>query len=113
MQMPKNCPICKGPVLNKFRDNPAPRSFELEKTCCDKPDHIFYCASKKVDEDAYVVSVSFNSTRTKVAMWLPNDKKLWITNGSAETKTLIPYIEPDFSNYRRLCSKLKTYLLFS
>ena len=114
MKMPKNCPICNGPVLNKFRDNPAPRSFALEKTCSDKIDHLFYCASKSVDNDeAYVISVSFNSTRTKSAMWLPGEKKLWVTGGNSATKTLIPYIEPDFSDYRKLCKKLKTYLVFS
>lgn len=112
--MPKTCPICKDPVLNKFRDKPAPRSFELEKTCCSKPDHLFYCASKKADDtQAYVVSVTFNSARTKVALWNIENKSLWITNTDPSNKILIPYIEPDFSDYRKLCQKLKTYLLFS
>lgn len=114
MLMPSNCPICQEPLLNDFRDKPSKHAFGWQKTCNNKLDHFFYCAAKTAeDTNVYFISTSMRSNKKVVANWVLPEKTLVITGSVSDKRLVIPWIEPDFSNYSKLVNKIKTCLVFS
>lgn len=114
MKMPRKCPICNEPLMNQFKETYDKNGYALEKTCDKKLDHIFFCASKKADEDeVYVVSATTREKNSFMALWVVPEKKLHVARASAANRTIIPYFEPDFTNFKKLYDKLRMYILFS
>lgn len=114
MLMPANCPICQEPLFNDFKDKPSRHAFGWQKTCSKKLDHFFYCAAKTQDDtEVYFISTSFGSNRQIVANWILPTQDLVITGKISGNRIPVPWVEPDFSNYRNLVKKLKTCLVFS
>lgn len=114
MLMPKTCPICDEPVMNKFKETYDKNRFALEKTCDKKLDHIFFCASQKADEnEVFTVSISIRNKDEFSVAWYPTKKEVWVSNNRGTGRTSLPYFEPDFSNFKKLITKIKTYLVFS
>lgn len=114
MLMPKTCPICGSPVMNKFKETYDKNGFALEKTCDKKLDHILFCSSKRADEnEVYVLSLTLRTEDEFSVSWYPREGLVWVANNKITGRVKLPYFEPDFSNLRKLIKKIKTYMVFS
>lgn len=114
MKTPINCPICGDPLLNIFP--PAEgigQPEQITKHCSRRVTHnlAMICDG----DDVLSVSIGINSTNQLQARWLFNLKEVWIWEGqsSMPPDLRIPWFEPDFSDYKKLLNKIKTYVVFS
>lgn len=114
MEMPIFCPCCNSPLMNNFKDFPFNKPHQLEKSCSIKPDHQFFCISRKGCEDEVgVIKITVDMNKMLRFNWIIHDKVLFVTIGFSSVKNLnLPYIEPDLANYKPLIKKLKTLLPF-
>lgn len=116
--MPINCPVCKGPLLNHFKELPQGNTYAIDKTCL-KSGHFFYCASTKGNEDELAfICLSLDPYKKVTANWLVLEKRLYIfgceTPGTVKSTdnsktTYIPYVEPDFVDVPKLLNKIRLY----
>lgn len=121
IEMPINCPICNGPLLNNFKEMPYGKPYAVEKTCFTAS-HKFLCSSTKGNEDEVCfISLSLDPYKKMSANWVVLEKKLYVYGkGNSENEnstyqlktTYIPYIEPDFSEPMKLINKIKLYTKF-
>jgi hypothetical protein len=110
MKMPINCPICKEPLCNSFLG--SEKSNCLQKECTNKLDHkIYYISLMDSYDELSLVSIPL--THGVIVIWSPLIKDLEIRNTSKTEGQHLPYFEPDFSDYKHLIKKLKTYITFS
>jgi hypothetical protein len=117
-EMPINCPICKGPLVNTFKEYPKGNTYAMDKTCF-KSGHSFYCASTKGKEDEVAfICISLDPYKKVSANWIIPEKKLYIygnenvdnTKDNSHLKTTyIPYVEPDFTDPVKLLNKIRLY----
>lgn len=127
MNVPINCPICGDPLINTFNTT---TNQVVYKNCRLRHDHIFSCAvfldyfmdtenygiKDRIERAVFTLSISPPLSIVifpyvgvmDISKSLPN-KEAVISN----TKRLLFYIEPDFSDYKKLVNKLKIYILFS
>ncbi len=111
MNMPANCPCCKGPLRNDFTATDS-----LIKTCDKRIDHKFVCYSHKNTgyDIVHKATLLIDSTSRIEACWWFYPKEFAIYNLNDLKKVQwMPWFEPDFSNYKKLMEKVKTYILFS
>lgn len=116
MKIFEHCPFCKS--LLQSRDN---GDISINKKClvCNKIDATFKALRfREVDyngNDVYCVEVTI-SDKLIVGWWLEADK-MYIYNPHPPNELVeylyLPFIEPDFSDYEKLCKKIKLYALFS
>jgi len=124
MEIPINCPICNHPLQNTFN---AATNDVVYKNCRLRPDHIFSCAvflnnfngpgtGDVVDRVAFTLSMS---PLLSVEIH-PEGKFMSVDRSASDNRALLNdpeevpfYVEPDFSDYPKLCNKIKIYLLFS
>jgi hypothetical protein len=118
LHMPINCPKCNGALLNEFKSTTGLNC--LHKTCYTKLDH-------KIEFIASIVDGSHNTTSSVCLdsfylkgtsiVWYPIMKSLWYfaipSTYGKRSDFEMPYFEPDFSDFKKLISKLKTYIIFS
>src|SRR5271170_3762255 len=132
MNIPINCPICGDPLTNIFNET---TNKVVYKNCRLRSDHIFSCtvylkgfwehqhlnnSEDTIDRVAFTLSMNPMLSvviypvdkRMKVDRSAP-DEKATLTNSSDFILYLPFYVEPDFSDYKKLVKKIKTYLLFS
>jgi hypothetical protein len=117
--MPINCPVCQGALLNEFKELPYGKPYAIAKTCY-KQDHRFYCCSSKGNEDEVnFISLSLDVYKKNTVNWLVKDKKMYIyktsnvkITGDEDALTYIPYVDPDFSDAKKLLNKINLYLKF-
>ena len=62
------------------------------------------------DDELEDILISLSNKRFLMAGWKFDKNELFIRSSAGDS--LIPYFEPDFSNYGKLINKLKTYTLF-
>jgi hypothetical protein len=123
MNIPINCPICGDPLVNTFNDTTDKVFY---KNCRLRPDHIFSCAIylkgfmdsniDLVDRVAFTLLMSpmlsiiayIQDKIMKISKYAPHDKAV-----ASNSEELPFYVEPDFSDYKALVNKIKTYILFS
>lgn len=115
MEMPLCCPCCKSPLMNNFKDFPLNKSVQLEKYCSIKPNHHFWCISRKGCEDEIgIIRITVDMNKMLKFTWIIHDKMLYVTTGFSPTKNLpLPYIEPDLDNYFSLIKKIKKLIPFA
>ena len=110
MKMPDRCPICNGIMLIDYKNN---KKKEFYKKSCTQINHdICYviCPDDTVDR----VSIYVNRQISVYWFTPPNEQTVVVTKGSKIDNSLyLPYFEPDFSNYKQLIEKIKTYIVFS
>lgn len=109
MKVPTNCPICRGTMKNRFYYHA--KSETLEKECHEITHHIKYT----VDPNKNIILDVKLRVWKKDFIWIPPcekkiDSKFVIIQGTSGE--ILPYFEPNFSNYSALLNKLKTYMLF-
>ena len=112
MKVPTNCPVCGDPMLNVF-----PPAEDLDdrvtKYCTSRLNHklVILVRDNKVDQ----LSVDLGNGLEAIFLFFM--KHIWVqptkSNKSGAGHTVLPFFEPDLSDYKKLVSKIKTYLLFS
>lgn len=126
MNIPINCPICGDPLVNTFNKT---TNKVIYKNCRLRSNHIFSCAvfmagffnnpTDRVERVSFTLSM--NPILSVEVYPVPEENKIMSIGKSAPTeqaaltngKKLPFYVEPDFSDYKKLVNKIKTYLLFS
>ena len=106
-----HCPKCHGPLLN---DPPFTigKGYWL-KWCNKYTDHFVKIKTVPGDDDK-ISSLTIFLGPDKLFTWFPEAEICWSSKTwDLECCVMIPYFEPDFSDYRKLINKIKTYLLFS
>jgi len=117
MKIFEYCPFCQS--LLQSRDN---GNISVIKKClvCQKIDVTFKSFRFREDpsyngNDVYCVEIVISDT-LRVGWWL-EARKMYIYNPQPPSGLVgylyLPFIEPDFSDYLKLCKKIKTYALFS
>lgn len=120
MQIPKKCPKCGDPLLVEHMTEI--RYHLWRGMCARRLDHkfsVFYymnVAAEFIDKVDYMSIRVFNNINVT---WDFIHKRIAIGKENIALKNYlnstqyIPYFEPDLSNYDKLVSKLKTYVIFS
>jgi hypothetical protein len=106
--VPKDCPICKNPLLNDFISN---NDKKIIKKCLSV-NHYFEC--RCIEYVVYYISVSLDINKQVRFMWINTIKgpTNQIININSKHSTQIPYINPDFSDPTKLLNKIKIYSTF-
>lgn len=111
-KMPTKCPICNDPMMNEFI--PAGFAYKvdyLKKSCSNKLNHkmIFQSRISGYNE-VLKIGLHFVNMNRKID-WNFGKEEVTIYGGNS-TLT-IPYFDPDFSDIKKLYSKVKLYTTFS
>lgn len=112
MKAPTHCPICGDPLLNIFP--PAEEfSTRVDKSCNKRLSHGIAMICE--DDEVKSLSIGLDRGTHLQATWFFTLREIWILNMSKKEipAVVIPFFDPDFSNYKKLVNKIKTYLLFS
>ena len=111
------CPVCSDSLLNTSMRLKSGNNIWL-KTCVNRLGHNVSC-STKVNNDDELSTLSFviDSKSQLRVTWFFDDKLVFIHKSSVnlakKNGQMIPYFEPDLSNYKKMLEKIKTYLIFS
>jgi|SRR5208283_2695592 len=110
MKTPINCPFCGDVLRSEF-----PTTFEnismLEKKCDKKLNHkITFHTYTNNDDYISFIRIPLSGD-TSVYWYFGSYTVEIITNGKLDL--ILPWFEPDLSNFTNLIDKVKTYLLFS
>jgi hypothetical protein len=109
-----HCPHCHEPLLN---EHVYIRHLGdvTKKSCSLKIDHRLYINTLSKSDELLEICITINMSDGTMAYWNFTKSTLWILNPRREvsTKIDIPFFEPDMSNYKKLVTKLKSYVLFS
>lgn len=113
MITPTHCPCCGGPLRNEFTHQET-----LIKICDKRVNHRFASYSHKNSGYDIVLKATLmidSASRLEACWWfLPKEFAIYNLNQQKVPKAhYMPWFEPDFSNYKRLIEKVKTYILFS
>lgn len=105
-----HCPVCKDPLLNTiFSDDNL-----IYKACKQRLYHSLFFIYDSKKEVIKTIGINFGKNNACCAYFNLLDKILFISDASDFKEDLyIPFFEPDFSDYKKIISKLKTYILFS
>ena len=109
-EMPVNCPICGDPLVNNYSDLPKGRE-RLTKKCSKRLNHNIMIRACDSNHD-YIDWISIPWNDTDVINWYYGVGSLLLSTIKG-VDYHIPWFEPDFSDFKRLKEKLKTYLVFS
>lgn len=110
MKTPTHCPFCKDPLLNLYTGN---RDQYLDKVCNKKVGHKITFAINVFDDDS-VLWIAIPLSLDVSVLWYPSSKSMWLKNTKDSVANQeLPYFVPDLSNYKKLITKVKTYILFS
>lgn len=108
MKLPIVCPVCGDIMLTEFEDrivaNPS-------KKCNKRLSHSIICYSDSNDDVSQIILRICSPSLTYVK-WLFYGKYVRIEAENAQTIRL-PWFDPDFTDYRKLLDKIKTYIIFS
>jgi hypothetical protein len=122
MKMPINCPIC-GEIL-VFRSLPqAGTTSKWDKGCSKKLGHrLEFAGSLNSNCDENEIAWIRLYVDDAIISWYPgyedglgNVVAPYVRLGSKKINDtiILPWFEPDFSNYPQLLKKIKTYKIFS
>lgn len=112
MKAPINCPVCGDPMLNVFP--PAEDlTNKLTKYCNLRLNHKITMIVN--GDEVSQMSIDLGNGREAIFMFYL--KKIWVQSIAGSSKPMdyiiLPFFEPDLSNYKKLVDKVKTYILFS
>lgn len=109
-EMPSKCPICREPLLNDYQNIARGRT-RLTKKCHKFLDHRITIRASDIDH-TYINWISIPWGDKSVINWYYGTGRL-LLNTIEGIDYHIPFFEPDFSDFKKLKDKLKTYLVFS
>jgi hypothetical protein len=111
------CPVCKESLLNTSMRIKSSRDVWL-KMCMRRLGHTMTCTTQAGNDDELsTLSFVLNADKQLKVTWFFEDRTLFIHKGNvSQAKRLgymIPFFEPDLSNYKKMMDKVKTYIIFS
>jgi hypothetical protein len=118
MLPPINCPVCNDSLVNEYIR--LGRMPYLKKLCAKRINHKFQCFVPDSEEhmSSFTTSLSYNPMVQ--AVWDFDSNQILVHNGTIEEivtydrePTIIPWFDPDLTDFRSSLKKLKTYLIFS
>lgn len=120
MNPPSHCPCCKDPLINEYIGDIVGPNFLL-KSCSNKLNHKFYCVVGSAEtvskigieisaKDNVYVQWSFRENKIYILKWI---KGKLFKSDPKRVDLLVPFFEPDLSDYDKLINKIKTYITFS
>ena len=111
MKVPTKCPFCGDTLLNTF---PPAEDFnnQVTKYCNRRVIHKVTIIVENDEVVTFSMSLEYN-TKLQIT-WGFKSGKLWVWDDKPFSPiTYLPFFDPDFSDYRKLVNKIKTYLVFS
>jgi len=112
MRAPIKCPVCGDPMLNTF---PPAEDMDnrVTKSCTRRIDHKI----TMIADGDEVSQMSLDLGNDQEAVWLFTLNAVWIQarlhSKNPKNTVVLPFFEPDLSDYKKLVDKVKTYLVFS
>lgn len=111
MRTPYRCPKCGGPLLNQAMIT------HWAMKCVKHLTHyiVIYTPSTSDQIDMITIAVIMGTSMMDrvYASWDFPGQVLTISNGYLESNQVIPFFEPNLSEYDKLIQKMRTYLTFS
>jgi hypothetical protein len=115
MKIPITCPKCGDILLNEeLKIFPTPGVWK--KSCTKRLGHKFSITYNINESD--ISTLSIHIANKTYASWDFRNRLLHVGKEGLSLKEtiksslFIPYFEPDLLNYKKLVSKIKTYILF-
>lgn len=113
MMCPDKCPSCDGVLMINYFGS---EDQFLERSCKLKVDHKISFISKK-DGVVYRLDICISIQDQLTAHFFPYIKAIRFDNkfnySNPVSNNFLPWFEPDFSDYKKLIEKLKTYIVMS
>lgn len=109
--MPINCPICGDPMLNEFIRGSS--TSYINKRCMKRITHDILIREMPTTNDIDFISLKIDHGAQII--WYFYTKSILVNTyyGDIIKDLYIPWFEPDFSDIKKLLSKIKTYMVFS
>ena len=112
MKAPTHCPVCGDAMLNTFP--PAEDlNDRVTKSCTRRLDHKI----TMIVDGNEVSQMGVDLGNGQEGIWLFTLNALWIqaaiSSKNPKNTVVLPFFEPDLSDYKKLVEKVKTYLVFS
>jgi len=102
------CPVCNAVMLTEFGSQFNPCTI---KRCVRSPSHNIETFSADIYDEIYKIRILVKNETAIWAVWDFTAKQLEV--GNAVLSQMLPWFEPDITNYRKLTDKIMTYLIFS
>lgn len=120
MKIYSRCPICNNPMVTSFGDSKVPgikqiKSISIQE-CIKYLSHKISIYSISSTQEIYKIELMINTNPMQYVVWAYTYMECWIFSEKEDgtfTKTILPFFDPDLSNYKKLIEKVKTYLIFS
>ncbi|HEY5268308.1 MAG TPA: hypothetical protein VII94_04195 [Candidatus Saccharimonadales bacterium] len=106
MKIPVKCPICGDVMMTRFERI-------MYKICSTHINHGIQFIS---NDDCFTVRQVILRVSTSpfiYAKWIFNAEIIRIETEGTLNNIILPWFEPDLSNYKKLLEKIKTYILLS
>jgi hypothetical protein len=109
-----HCPKCKGPLLSNWKEYLQGGGY-WTKDCWAFLDHKFFSRTQvENSDDLFDAHIAISMSPFMLAIWNFKVEILHISKFyDGHDSFIIPYFEPDFSDYKKLINKLSTYITFS
>ena len=110
------CPFCSGILRNNFLDVNPTKVSRIEKICDKRVDHKFKTYEYDKSDNIFALEIEIDKEGKVHAFFQLAMKQIMIYKGNkliARDCLKLPYFEPDLTNYNKIVSKLKTYILLS
>ena len=116
MQSFSKCPCCGDILLISYIDILGKSEKDLLRKQCYKIDHKFHCIYDSDETILFTIGLEIDPSNGLSTSWNFNTKKINIYNPrknfNSPLYNAIPWFEPDFSDYKKLLNKLKTYVIY-
>lgn len=116
MKIFTHCPICNDPLLNTVE------GIYIDKICSNKLNHKFgmSISNRNLPNKDNILNISLEISFNLVLVWYPKTERLQLLECSFSKRfqknsanLYLPFFEPDFSDYPKLVSKIKSCILLS
>lgn len=112
MKAPTMCPVCGDAMLNTFP--PAEElNDRMTKSCIFKLNHKVVMIVK--DDEVDQMSIDLGNGYEAIFLFFM--KHIWVqptrANKTGAGHMVLPFFEPNLSDYKKLVNKIKTYMVFS
>lgn len=116
MKSPTNCPSCNNPLRNNFLEQNGIKINRIEKICDKQLNHQFRCYGYDNTDTIYAIDVEVDKENKIHALFQLATEQIFVYRGKKlymPDSLKLPFFVPDFTDYTKLVSKLRTYILLS
>lgn len=111
MTPPTQCPCCSRNLLNE--NMPTVGLAYWRKSCYWMPNHKIIIHTIPGNDDA-VHRITIRVREGLMISWDLKEQTCWLSKSmDLEWNQMLPFFEPDLSDYKKLMNRIKIYILFS